>query len=116
MLFRSDNAKVQQLKAEKLQSQINQREIALADPERLIKEQAEELAKRININMKNELIQQLTIERDEEHKAVEQAHKVNKNMAILIEELYFKYTGKTLPAGEIYKNFKEEQKNKGLAR
>lgn len=37
-------------------------------------------------------------------------------MSKLIEELYFKYTGKTLSAGDIYKKFKEEQKNKGLAR
>ena len=114
----TDNAKVQQLKAEKLQSQINQREVALADPERIIKEQAEELAKQMTINKANELIRQLTIERDEAYKAVKQAqleaenkhknkidelsktnseiHTANKNMVILIEELYCKYTGETL--------------------
>ncbi len=112
----TDNAKVQQLKAEKLQSQINQREVALADPERIIKEQAEELAKRIKINMESELIRQLTTKCEELSKNNSEVHSVNKKMALLIEELYFKYTGKTLPAGDIYKKFKSEQKNKGLAR
>ena len=111
-----DNAKVQQLKAEKLQSQINQREVALADPERCIRQKAEELAKRITINRENELIRQLTTKCDELSKNNSEVHSVNKKMALLIEELYFKYTGKTLPAGDIYKKFKSEQKNKGLAR
>ena len=116
---------------------VKQREVAVADPEQRIKEQAEELAKQMTVNKANELIKQLTIERDEAYKAVKQAkleaenkyknkidelsktnsdvHRVNKNMAILIEELYCKYTGKTLPAGEIYKDFNEEQKKQQKA-
>jgi len=111
---------------------VKQREVAVKDPERIIKEQAEELAKQMTINKANELIRQLTIERDEAYKAVKQAqleaenkhknkidelsktnseiHTANKNMVILIEELYCKYTGETLPAKEIYDNFKNEQK------
>jgi hypothetical protein len=121
---------------------VKQREVAVKDPERIIKEQAEELAKQMTINKANELIRQLTIERDEAYKAVKQAqleaenkhknkidelsktnseiHTANKNMVILIEELYCKYTGETLPAKEIYDNFKNEQKkaikNKGKGR
>lgn len=121
---------------------VKQREVAVADPEQRIKEQAEELAKQMTINKANELIRRLTIERDEAYKAVKKAqldaenkytnqidelskkisevHRVNKNMGNFIEDLYFKYTGETLPVEEIHQKFKKEQKqqqkNKGMER
>lgn len=121
---------------------VKQREVAVADPEQRIKEQAEELAKQMTINKANELIRRLTIERDEAYKAVKKAqldaenkytnqidelskkisevHRVNKNMGNFIEDLYFKYTEETLPVEEIHQKFKKEQKqqqkNKGMER